>query len=156
LNLYIAFGRMAIFPLLILPIHEHSRSLHFLRSSISFLRDMKLLSYRSYRTHLQQEDRASIEGEGCHATVTSMTHNCSCLKELQGWKCGGAWGKVIPATGPKWNPAQGGVLRPDTITEAMEHSQKGTLLWKTQQATESDADICIQPMDRSCWPLWMN
>ena len=38
LNLLIAFGRMAIFTMLILPIYEHGRSLHYLRSSsISFL-----------------------------------------------------------------------------------------------------------------------
>ena len=43
-NLYIAFGRMAIFTMLILPIHELGRSLYFLRSLISFLRDLKLLS----------------------------------------------------------------------------------------------------------------
>jgi hypothetical protein len=30
------------------------------------------------------------------------------------------------ATGPKWVPAQGEASRPDTITEAMQHSQKGT------------------------------
>ena len=40
---------MAIFTMLILPIHYYGRSLHFLRSSsISFLRDLKLLSYRSF------------------------------------------------------------------------------------------------------------
>jgi hypothetical protein len=49
LNLYIAFCRMDIFTMLILPIHEHGRSLCFLRSSlISFFRDLKLLSYRSF------------------------------------------------------------------------------------------------------------
>jgi hypothetical protein len=49
LNLWIAFSRMAIFTILILPIHEHRRSLHFLRSSsTSFLRDLKFLSYRSF------------------------------------------------------------------------------------------------------------
>ena len=47
LNLYIAFGKMAVFTMIILPIQEHGRSLHFLRSSlISFLRDLKLLSCR--------------------------------------------------------------------------------------------------------------
>jgi hypothetical protein len=40
---------------------------------------------RELRAHLQQEDRTSSEGWGCHPTVTSLTHNCSCLKELQGW-----------------------------------------------------------------------
>ena len=34
--------------------------------------------------------------------------------------------KEGPVTGPKWDPAQGEVPKPDTITEAMEHSQKGT------------------------------
>jgi hypothetical protein len=29
---------------------------------------------------------ASSEGWGCHPTVKPLTHNCSCLKELQGWK----------------------------------------------------------------------
>ena len=49
LNLHIAFGRMAIFTMLILPIHEHGRPLHFLRSSsISFLRDLELLSSSSF------------------------------------------------------------------------------------------------------------
>jgi hypothetical protein len=49
LNLYIVFGRMAIFTHLILTSHEHGRSLHFLRSSsISFLGDLKLLSYRYF------------------------------------------------------------------------------------------------------------
>jgi hypothetical protein len=47
------------------------------------------------------------------------------LMKLQGWKWRGACGKVGPAIGPKWDPAQGEVPRPDTITEAIEHSQKG-------------------------------
>jgi hypothetical protein len=37
--------RMAIFTMLILPIHEHGRSLHFLGSSISFLRDENILTF---------------------------------------------------------------------------------------------------------------
>jgi hypothetical protein len=43
LNLQIAFGKMAIFTTLILPINEHGRFLHPLRSSISFFRDLKFL-----------------------------------------------------------------------------------------------------------------
>ena len=61
----------------------------------------------------------SSEGWGCHPTVTP-------LKELQGCKWRGAWGKEGPVTGPKWDPDQGEGPRPDTITEAMESSQKGT------------------------------
>jgi hypothetical protein len=62
---------------------------------------------------------------GCHSTVTLLTHNCSCLKELKGWKWRGAWGEEGPETGPKWDPAQGEVPGPDTITEAMQSSKKG-------------------------------
>jgi hypothetical protein len=42
----------------------------------------------TYRAHLQQENRTSSEGWGCH--LTSLIHNCSCLKELQRWKWRGA------------------------------------------------------------------
>jgi hypothetical protein len=38
------------------------------------------------RAQLQQKNKASSEGWGCHPTVKIPTHNCSCLKELQGWK----------------------------------------------------------------------
>jgi hypothetical protein len=41
-------------------------------------------------SHLQQKDRASSEGWGYHSTVKTLIHNCSCLKELQGWKWRGA------------------------------------------------------------------
>jgi hypothetical protein len=34
--------------------------------------------------------------------------------------------KKCPATSPKWDPAQGEIPRPYTITEAMEHLQNGT------------------------------
>jgi hypothetical protein len=54
-----------------------------------------------------------------------QSHNCFCLRELQGWKWRGAGEKEGSATGPKWDSAQGEVPRPDTITEAMEGSQKG-------------------------------
>jgi hypothetical protein len=93
----------------------------------------------TYRAHLQQENRASSEGWGCHPILTSLTHNCSCLKELQGWKQRRAWGKEGPVTDPNWDPAQGEVPRPDTITEAMECSQMWptmTALLKTRQASK--------------------
>ena len=49
LNLQIAFGRMTIFTILILPTYKHWSSLNFLRpSSISFFRNIKLLSYKSF------------------------------------------------------------------------------------------------------------
>ena len=55
-------------------------------------------------------------------------------------------------TGLKWDPAQGEAPKPDTVTEAMEHSQRRaimTTLQKTQKAAESDADIFSQAMDKS-------
>jgi hypothetical protein len=39
--------------------------------------------------------------EGGHPTLTTLTYNCSCLKELQAWKWRGARGKEGPATGSK-------------------------------------------------------
>jgi hypothetical protein len=49
LNLEIALGKMAIFTMLILTIHEHGRSFHFLRYfSIYFFKYLKFLSYRSF------------------------------------------------------------------------------------------------------------
>lgn len=56
-------------------------------------------------------------------------------------------------TGPKWEPHQGEGRRPNTITEAVGHSQKGpimTALQKTQEAAERDAVMCTPPMNRSC------
>ena len=61
LNLQIAFGKIAIFTMLILPIHEHERSFHLLRSSlISFFRDLKFLSYRSFTSLVRVTPRYFI------------------------------------------------------------------------------------------------
>ena len=40
-----------------------------------------------------RKDRASSDGWGCHPVVKTLTHNCSCLKELHGWKWRGVWKK---------------------------------------------------------------
>jgi hypothetical protein len=49
LNVWISFGKMAIFTMLISPIHEHMSSFHFLQSSsIYFFRDLKFLSYKFF------------------------------------------------------------------------------------------------------------
>jgi hypothetical protein len=48
LHLYITFGRMAIFTMLILLIHGHGRPFYCLIPSISFFKDLKFLSYRSF------------------------------------------------------------------------------------------------------------
>ena len=49
LNLYTAFGSIATFTILILPIQEHGRYFHFLISpSISFIKVLRLLSSRSF------------------------------------------------------------------------------------------------------------
>ena len=55
-------------------------------------------------------------------------------------------------TGPKWDPAQGEVPSPDTITEAMELSQKKgpimIVLWKTHQAAERVRCSYLHPTNR--------
>jgi hypothetical protein len=49
LNLRIAFGKMAIFTMLILTIYENGRYLHLLiPSSVSFFRHLKFLLYRCF------------------------------------------------------------------------------------------------------------
>ena len=48
LNMYIAFGKIAIFTMLILPTQEYGRSFYSLVSFlISFFKDLKFLSYKS-------------------------------------------------------------------------------------------------------------
>jgi hypothetical protein len=69
----------------------------------------------------QQKDRASSDGRCSHTTVKMLTQNYSYLKELKGWK----W-REHQEKSPKWDPAKGEIPRPDTITETMEGSQKGT------------------------------
>jgi hypothetical protein len=70
--------------------------------------------------------------------------------------------KKVQWQAQKWDPAQGETPRPDSITEAIESSQKKkNLSWlpskrPNKQLKEPDADICTQPMVRSCWLLWLN
>ena len=53
LNLWIAFGKMAIFAMLLLPIYEHGRSVKLLTYSlIPFFRDLKGFSYKNF--HLEE------------------------------------------------------------------------------------------------------
>jgi hypothetical protein len=56
----------------------------------------------------------------------TLTQNFPCLKTLQGQKWRTDLGKGDPVTVSNWDPAQGEAPRHDTITEAMEHSQKRT------------------------------
>ena len=61
LNLYTAFGMIAIFITLIRPIQEHWRSFHFLvSSSVSFFKDLKFLSYRSFTSFVSVTPRYFI------------------------------------------------------------------------------------------------
>jgi hypothetical protein len=69
----------------------------------------------------------------------TLTHNCSCLKELQGQRWRRARGKGVPATGPKWDPAHGVALRPDLLLRLWSAHKRGPImaaLGKTQQAAE--------------------
>jgi len=61
---------------------------------------------------------------------------------------------------PKVDATQGEAVGHDTITEAMGHSQRNVswflFLKSNEQLKESDADMCIQPMDWRIWTLWLN
>jgi hypothetical protein len=72
--------KMATFTVLILPIHEHWRYLHFLRSSLTyFLRDLKLLSYRSFTCFVRVTLRYFILFVAIVKGVVSLTSFSTCL-----------------------------------------------------------------------------
>lgn len=70
LNLYIIFGKMAIFPMLTLLIYEHWKSLHLLvSSSITFFRDLKFLSF----SHVSTSKKCYFQMIGCFVGKMSST-----------------------------------------------------------------------------------
>jgi hypothetical protein len=76
----IPFGKMAIFTILILPIHEHERSFHLLRSSlISFFRDLKFLSYISFTSLVRVMPRYFILFVTIEKGVVSLISFSACL-----------------------------------------------------------------------------
>jgi hypothetical protein len=82
-----------------------------------------------YYSAIKNEDILSFAGKWMeleNTILNKVTQTQKDMHELRGWKWRRASGKVGPETGPKWVPAQREVLRPNTITEAIECSQKGT------------------------------
>jgi hypothetical protein len=80
LNLYIAFGKMAIFTILILPFYKHGRSSHLQRfSSISIFRDLKFLSYRSFTCLVRVTPRYFILFVTIVRGVISLISLSACL-----------------------------------------------------------------------------
>jgi hypothetical protein len=73
--------------MLILPIHEHGRALHFLISFIYFLRDLKLLSNRSFTCLVKVTPRYLILFAGILKDVVSQS-NLGGRKKLSQ---GGEW-----------------------------------------------------------------
>lgn len=72
------------FSMLFLPIHEHWRSLHFLRSSmISFLRDLKFLSYRSFTWLFRVIPRYLVLIVAIVMGVVSLISFLACLPFVQ-------------------------------------------------------------------------
>ena len=69
-----------IFTILILSIHEHGRPFHLLRSSlISFFRDLKLLSYRSFTSLVRVYPRYFILFVTIEKGVVSLISFSACL-----------------------------------------------------------------------------
>ena len=83
LKLFIAFGNIAIFTMLILPKQVHGKSFHFLVSSLnSFFRDSKFLCYRSFTFFVSVPPRvfmlfvAIVKGD---ASLISFSSNVSSI-----------------------------------------------------------------------------
>jgi hypothetical protein len=75
-----SFSKMAIFTILILPIHEHRRSFHLLRfSSISFFRDLKFLSCKSFTSLVRVTPRYSRLFVTIVKGVVSLISFLACL-----------------------------------------------------------------------------
>ena len=73
-------GRINIVKMAILPIHEHGRSFHLLRPSlISFFRDLKFLSYRSFTSLVRVMARYFILSVTIEKGVVSLTSFSACL-----------------------------------------------------------------------------
>jgi hypothetical protein len=80
LNLYIAFGKMAIFSILVLPIPEHVNSFDYLRSSSnSFFKDLKLLSYKSFPSFVRVPPQYFILFMAILKGFASLFYFTSCL-----------------------------------------------------------------------------
>jgi hypothetical protein len=91
---------------------------------------------------------------GVDILPSKLTHNFSCLKELQGWKWEEPEKKKVQQQDQSRIQLQG---RPQYLTllrrrGALTKRDLSSLLSErpNKQLKESDADICTQPMERSC------
>jgi hypothetical protein len=73
-----------------------------------------------------QDSKGKILDEMPDSRERKILEPTSSRKTRHQVRDGVAGGKECPETSPKWDPAQGEVPRPNTFTEAMEYSQKGT------------------------------
>jgi hypothetical protein len=74
------FGKMTIFIMLDLPIHEHWRMFHLVRSSLTyFFRDLKFLSYRSFSCLLRVASRYFILFVAIVKGIVSLISFLACL-----------------------------------------------------------------------------
>jgi hypothetical protein len=80
LKVLIPFGKIAIFTVLILSIHEHGRSFHLLRPSlISFFRDLQFLSYRTFTSLVRFTPRCFISFVTTVKGVVSLISFSACF-----------------------------------------------------------------------------
>jgi hypothetical protein len=94
LNLQISFGKMAIYTMLILPIHEHGRFFHLLRSSsISFFRDLKFLSYRSFTCLVRVTPKYFILFVALVKGVVSLILKTGCRTKQKSYQRNLEWSK---------------------------------------------------------------
>jgi hypothetical protein len=104
------------------------------------------------RAHLQQKGSASSEGWGCHPTLTTLTHKLflsdrtagmEMKRSLMKRRSSNRFKEGIQLKG--WSQGLTLLLR---LWSAHKKGPSMTRLWK--KLKESDADICTQPMNRSC------
>ena len=78
----IALNLLIAFTILILPIHEHLRSFHLVRTSlISFFRDLKFLSYRSFTSLVRVTPRYFILFVTIVKGVVSLISFSACVEK---------------------------------------------------------------------------
>ena len=89
-----------------------------------------------------------VEGWIAIPQTETLTHNSSCLKELQRQIWRKAWGKGGLVSGPNWDSAQRKISRPDTINGAIVCLQIMTAFQKAQKAAESVRCRYLHPTNK--------